>query len=157
MDLSAYRGQSGLSIEIANPGDSKVSDGSLGLSLRRLEEFLWHVGFNGGNGALFPWISTESTYRLSRWPPVVRKDNDSTLVHLATLMAMARRTLRPAELAQVARVDISIVTDFLNACSLVGCLEEFSKPPAVAPRPARAKNPFLSKLLGRIRLKLGLT
>ena len=156
-DLSAYRGRAEVPIEIANPGDPMGNEGSLGLSLRRLEEFLWHVGFNAGNGVLFPWISADSTYRLSRWPPVVRKDNDSTLVHLATLMAMARRTLRPADFAQVARVDVSIVQDFLNACSLVGCLEEFSKPPAVAPRPARAKNPFLSKLLGRIRLKLGIS
>jgi hypothetical protein len=155
-ELRSLRGNTSLTIEVTKPGDAISGDGSLGLSLQRLEEFLWHLGFNSGGGNLLPWVSDQRSYRLSRWPPVVRKDNDSTLVKLATLMAMARRTLRPDELAQTTGINPYIVADFLNGCSLVGCLEEFKVPPEVAPAPARAKNPLL-KLLGSIRAKFGLT
>jgi hypothetical protein len=155
-ELRSLRGNMSLTIDASRPGDAISGDGSLGLSLQRLEEFLWHLGFNAGVGNLLPWMGDQHSYRLSRWPPVVRKDNDSTLVKLATLMAMARRTLRPDELAQTTGINPYIIADFLNGCSLVGCLEEFKVPPEMAPAPARPKHPLL-KLLGRIRVKLGLT
>ncbi len=155
-ELRSLRGNMSLAIDVGRPGDAISGDGSLGLSLQRLEEFLWHLGFNAGVGTLLPWMGDQHSYRLSRWPPVVRKDNDSTLVKLATLMAMARRTLRPDELAQTTGISPYIVADFLNGCSLVGCLEEFTVPPEIAPAPARPKHPLLN-LLGRIRVKLGLT
>ncbi|HLK66738.1 MAG TPA: hypothetical protein VKU19_25060 [Bryobacteraceae bacterium] len=155
-ELRSLRGNMSLAIDVSRPADAISGDGSLGLSLQRLEEFLWHLGFNAGVGTLLPWMGDQHSYRLSRWPPVVRKDNDSTLVKLATLMAMARRTLRPDELAQTTGISPYIIADFLNGCSLVGCLEEFTVPPEMAPAKARPKHPLL-KLLGRIRLKLGLT
>jgi len=155
-ELRSLRGNMSLTIDVSRPADPLTVGGSLGLSLQRLEEFLWHLEFNAGVGNLLPWMGDQHSYRLSRWPPVVRKDNDSTLVKLATLMAMARRTLRPDELAQTTGINQYIVADFLNGCSLVGCLEEFTVPPEMAPAPRRPKHPLL-KLLGRIRLKLGLT
>jgi hypothetical protein len=156
MELRSLRGNTSLTIEVAKPGDASSIEGLPELPMQRLEDFLWHLGFNSGGGSLFPWVSEQSLYRLNRWPPVVRKDNDSTLVRLATLMAMARRALRPEELVETEGISPYIVADFLNGCSLVGCLEECTIQPDVAPAPARARNPLL-KLLGRIRGKLGLT
>jgi hypothetical protein len=126
---------------------------------RRLDEFLWYLGLNAGRGQLLPWLTGDLAFRLTRWPSVVRRNNDAAQVRLATLMA--RRTLKPSELCHATGITFDEVADILNGCSMAGCLEgtgsatgdgaHNSQPASGSP-----KNSTISSLLGRIRLKLGL-
>lgn len=153
-DLSRHREDLSLNVEVAAGENGDADFG--GLSARRLDDFLWHLGCNAGGGKLLPWLDPRSAYQLTRWPPVVRRDNDSRQVKLGSLLA--RRTLRPSELCHATGTDIFAVSDFLNGCSLVGCLKEFKAAEEVpAAAPPRPKNTGLAMLLGRIRMKLGLT
>ena len=158
-ELCLFRGMSSVSIDVATGTAKDVPNlkaaTSSGPAPRRLDEFLWHLGYNARSGRLLPWLDDQRAFRLTRWPPVVRHGNDSTLVKLGTLMA--RRTLRPVDLSLALGYDIEGISDFLNGCSLVGCIESMKASDAPVPLGPSAKDPAFASLLGRIRVKLGLT
>jgi hypothetical protein len=158
-ELSLFRGMSSLHIDVNTNGTKELpsskSANHSGPAPRRLDEFLWHLGHNARPGRLLQWLGDDRAYRLTRWPPVVREGGDSTLVKIGTLMA--RRTLRPVEVSLATGNDIERISDFLNGCTLVGCLESMRASDAPVPRGGTAKNPAFASLLGRIRVKLGLT
>jgi hypothetical protein len=150
-DLSHYRTEPVLDAEIV---EASSKDIDAGVPAHRLDEFLWHLGLNAGAGSLLPWLTDQRAYRITRWPPVVRKDNDSVPVKLGTLMA--RRTLRPSELSRATGINHDVVADFLNGCSLTGCLEGFNLSDAPGPTFAKPKSFALAPILGRIRARLGI-
>ncbi len=153
--VKAFRGKSMVDIEVIDTSATEGAFQKAEGTPQRLDILLWQIGSNAGAGRLIPWLTEERAYRLMRWPPVVRKDNDSTLVRLATLMA--RRTLHPSELARATGIGEEAISDFLNGCSLVGCLEGFNAADVPAPRVSKTKNPSVAPLLSRIRVRLGLT
>ena len=69
---------------------------------------------------------------------------------------MARRTLRPSELSRATGINHDVVADFLNGCSLTGCLESCNLSDAPAPPSAKPKSFALAPILGRIRSRLGI-
>jgi hypothetical protein len=155
-ELQTLRGASRANIQVIADGSdaAQATAAAASQTPRRLDEFLWHLGLNAGAGQLLPWLYSDRVYRLTRWPSVVRRNNDPSQVKLATLMA--RRALSASELCHATGTDYESVADILNGCSVSGCLEGFTQaeaPKAVAPS---AKNHGISSLLGRIRLKLGL-
>lgn len=150
-NLSHFRAEPILDAEIV---EAKSKDIDAEAPPHRLDEFLWHLGLNAGAGRLLPWLTDQRAYRITRWPPVVRKDNDSVPVKLGTLMA--RRTLRPSELSRASGIGHDIVADFLNGCSLTGCLESFNLSDAPTPKFGKPKSFTLAPILGRIRSRLGI-
>jgi hypothetical protein len=153
--LPAHRGQSLLNIEVVDTSGTEGAFQKAEGTPQRLDLLLWQIGFNAGAGKLIPWLTEARAYRLMRWPPVVRTNNDSTLVRLGTLMA--RRTLHPSELVRATGIGEEAISDFLNGCSLVGCLEGFKPSEVPAPQVAKSRNPSHAPLLSRIRMRLGLT
>jgi hypothetical protein len=151
-----FRGSARTNIHVVADGkeNAEATAAAAALPARRLDEFLWYLGMNAGDGQLLPWLYTDRVYRLTRWPSVVRRNNDASQVKIATLMA--RRALSASELCHATGTEYEAVADILNGCSVSGCLEGFT--PAEAPKTsaAPAKNHSISSLLGRIRLKLGL-
>ena len=150
------RGAPRASISVVADGKDSEQDAAAASSLpaRRLDEFLWYLGINAGDGQLLPWLFSDRVYRLTRWPSVVRRNNDPGHVKIATLLA--RRALSPSELCHATGTDYEAVADMLNGCSVSGCLEGFAPSEAPAAVTPPAKNHSISSLLGRIRLKLGL-
>jgi hypothetical protein len=150
-DLSHFRTKPVIDVEIVEASSKEIDSA---VSPHRLDEFLWHLGSNAGAGRLLPWLTEQRAYRITRWPPVVRKDNNSVPVTLGTLMA--RRTLRPSELSRATGIGHDIVADFLNGCSLTGCLESFNLSDAPTPKFAMPKSFRLAPILARIRSRLGI-
>lgn len=99
-------------------GDALPEDSGEGRKVVPLEDFLWRVALKAGSGSLLPWLSSVAAYRLSS-PP---KAEDSA--RYATLRdVMEREALPPLVLAQKTKLSLAVIYDFLNACSLEGCLE----------------------------------
>ncbi|MEZ5401618.1 MAG: hypothetical protein R2729_18235 [Bryobacteraceae bacterium] len=121
----------------------------------RLDSFLWRVGHLSSGGKLLPWLDQRRAYRLNRWPPVVREAGDSSLVKLGTIIA--RRALAPAEISDASGQPLPRVADFLNGCSVAGCLDVYDPVEAPAPRGNTTRNKLFASLFGKIRSKLGLT
>jgi hypothetical protein len=153
--LRAHRGQPLVDIEVVDTSSVEGAFQKAEGTPQRLDVLLWQIGFNASAGKLTPWLTDKRAYRLMRWPPVVRKDNDSSLVKLGTLMA--RRTLHPAELVRATGIPEPAILDFLNGCSLIGCLEGFNPDEIPKPQVAKSRNPNHAPLLSRIRMRLGLT
>jgi hypothetical protein len=153
--IRSYRGESLIDIEVVDTSSTEGAFQKAEGTPQRLDLLLWQIGFNAGAGRLIPWLTEARAYRLMRWPPVVRKDNDSSLVKLGTLMA--RRTLHPSELVRATGLREDAILDFLNGCSLIGCLEGFNPSEIPPPQVAKSRNPNHAPLLSRIRMRLGLT
>jgi hypothetical protein len=155
-ELQSLRGGARANYQVIADGSDSMQAAAAAASRtpRRLDEFLWHLGLNAGAGQLLPWLYSDRVYRLTRWPSVVRRNNDPSQVKLATLMA--RRALSASELCHATGTDYESVADILNGCSVSGCLEGFTPAEAPAAVATLAKNNGISSLLGRIRLKLGL-
>lgn len=105
------------------------------LSARPLADFLWRLGSLAGRGRVLPWLSSGATYQLSREPESKASGQFVTL-----LAAIRERGLPPLMIAQETKYDLPVIFDFLNACSVEGCLK------IVAPPKPDAKNHPLYEL-----------
>ncbi len=161
--LRTYRGSPSVPVHVSQQ-EWDVVGSMAGVVTGRLDDFLMHLGLHAGAGKLLPWLEEEAGYRLLRWPPLIGIHNRSHLFQLAALIAPKVHTI--SELVLLSGVAHRDVRDFLNACSLVGCLKMTaeSQPaaarsggrPAAAATPRGAAGRVTTSLLQRIRTRLGL-
>ena len=118
-DLKAFQNRPGLTIRMAER--RSPIDATQGAS-RRLDDFLWHLGLHAGSGSLLPWLAGREVFRMKRWPPLFSNDSRSQAFRVAALLC--RGAKKPAEIAKATGMPSPALADFLNACSLVDCLEE---------------------------------
>lgn len=162
--LAQFRGRSPVVIEVEIP---VLSSEQRQKANGRLTDFAWCLGFHAGNGQLLPWLSADSLYRLTRWPPLIGQPNGSRLFQAAA--QLSRGAHAPVDVVRLTNVAGAAVNDFLNACSLVGCLEsgaaarsteEFRPPSGAAtlstPTGVSTVPSVQRSLLIRIRQRMGI-
>lgn len=166
--LKHYQGNITEVIEISNVSGGE--DISATIIPKRLDDFLWNLGFHAGAGRLFSWLNAGQSYKISRWPPMLESSNRTQVFRMVARLGRSPAT--PKEIALSTGATEGEVHDLLNACSLVGCLQTdgaaagggirlvHSAPapirPAGAPEPAL--RPIVTRsLLSKIRTKLGIT
>lgn len=175
--LKHYQGKVSEPIEIsgANGGEPV----SATVIPKRLDDFLWNLGFHAGSGRLFSWLNPSQSYKISRWPPMLESSNRTQVFRMVARLGRTPATAR--EIALSTGTTEAEVHDLLNACSLVGCLQSdatgagvspsatgtgiklvHSAPPSGPMKPTLVVDPsrrpvITRSLLSKIRNKLGIT
>lgn len=131
-----------------------------GASLRRLEAsarhrvpvegLLWAVGVTRSRGSLLQRIDVTRSYKLRRWPDFGAIGRRSLDIRCASLLT--QRELVPTHMAMMTGIPLSVLGSFLNACALVGLLEQGAElaPATSAPAPSAGDSTF-GGVLRRIR------
>jgi hypothetical protein len=117
-DLKAFQDRPDLTIRVSER--RSPIDSSQGIP-RRLDDFLWHLGLHAGSGSLLPWLDEREAFRIKRWPPLFSNDSRNQAFRVAALLC--RGAKKTDDIAKTTGMPLAALADFLNACSLVDCLE----------------------------------
>lgn len=98
---------------------------------RRLVDLLWHLGFHAGAGKLLPWLNNVAPYQLSRWP-----EGRGSFQYMRLSAELRETALAPLAIAQQTGMSLPDIYNFLNACSMVGCLRIAEATQAASPAAA---------------------
>jgi hypothetical protein len=152
-DLSRFRARLNLSIRILPSRCVRVG---ANLAPRRLDAFLWELGLSAGNGRLLPEIDQDSSFQISRWPPLTGTQDRSLFFQVSA--AIARAPTRPQEISRLTGTPLEKVYDFLNACWLVDCLDIKPAEGAMHGHTVAETEPKLASvsLFGLVRSRLGM-
>lgn len=103
------------------------------LDERPLDALLWHAGLRAFHGRPAQWLDAQGAVRLVRWPNLTVLPHGPEHVRMAALLANA--AMDAPTLARVARVDEHVAQMFVNACSLMGLLQESTQHIPLRPIP----------------------
>lgn len=119
---------------------------------RPLNELIWCCALLGSSGELLESIELETPLHLKRWP------NLKSLVHLPrhiTLTAfLSKHTATLPEIVSQTRVLLDNVVDFVNACKVMGYLDEQVSLNDIDTSTVKSDN-VKKGLFGKIRNKFG--
>lgn len=137
-------------------GDAQFARETQHLKAQDLEPPLWLAALAVSNGKLFEGLSTDGTYRLSRWPDLKKLGQDP--LHLK-LTALLRRGGTIDSFTKFTNESQEDIIDFINACRALNYLENHNKPVDISHIVVTEKyhlSPGKRSLLSRIRSRLGI-
>jgi hypothetical protein len=121
-----------------------------------ISDLAWYLGLCGPTD-LAPWLTSDSTYRLRRWPDFGRLGSDPALIQLSAVAAASPASA--AALAKSSNQPQATVHRFLNAASLAGLLTAATSAEPVPKAATLSRQTALGwmKLVGGLRRHLGLS